>query len=360
MSGHAGGGRRKKHEEHEEHENHERWLVSYADMVTLLMVLFVVMFAMSAVDERKYAELKDGLAAGFGNSDALLEGNESILDQAGSSAVRAIAPQVNTDDMTPEQQQAVADAVQQAQALQNQRSWDEATAEAERLERVRKDLLGALDARGLGGDVTTSYDHRGLVVSLVSRHVVFQANLASLSLRGQQVVDAIAPVLARLEDDLQVDGHTNQVPVKPKYYDTDWDLSAARAVTVLRRLEERHGLPTARLSVAGYGSTRPLLDPSEPGSQEVNKRVDIVVLTGLAPQDAALLPEAADSLDGLEEGAATGEPGREGRGRGDRGSGTQDDTESDSDTGTDDSPDTTDEEGAQAAALRDADPEEKR
>lgn len=360
MSGHAGGGRRKKQEEHEEHENHERWLVSYADMVTLLMVLFVVMFAMSAVDEKKYAELKDGLAAGFGNSDALLEGNESILDQAGSSAVRAIAPQVNTDDMTPEQQQAVADAVQQAQALQNQRSWDEAAAEAERLEKVRKALLAALGARGLAGDVTTSYDHRGLVVSLVSRHVVFQANLASLSLRGQQVVDAIAPVLARLEDDLQVDGHTNQVPVKPKYYDTDWDLSAARAVTVLRRLEERHGLPTARLSVAGYGSTRPLLDPDEPGSQEVNKRVDIVVLTGLAPQDAALLPEAAASLDELEGLAATdepgSEPGREGRGRGDRRGGTQDGTDSDTESSTD----TTDEEGAQAAALRDADPEEKR
>ena len=351
MSGH-GGGRRKKHEEHEEHENHERWLVSYADMVTLLMVLFVVMFAMSQVDEKKYAQLKDGLAAGFGSSDSLLSGSQSILDQAGSSTVQAISPQVNTDDMTPEQQQAVADAVQQAQALQNQRSWDEATAEAERLERVRKDLLGALDARGLAGDVTTSYDHRGLVVSLVSRHVVFQANLASLSARGQQVVDAIAPVLARLEDDLQVDGHTNQVPVKPKYYDTDWDLSAARAVTVLRRLEERHGLPTARLSVAGYGSTRPLLDPAEPGSQEVNKRVDIVVLTGLAPQDAALLPEAAASLDeltglageGLEDPAT--EDGRQGRRGADRG------TETDTDT--------TDEEGAQAAALRDADPEEKR
>jgi len=78
----------------------------YKLLLLLLMVLFVVMFAMSAVDEKKYAELKDGLAAGFGNSDALLEGNESILDQAGSSAVRAIAPQVNTDDMTPEQQQA--------------------------------------------------------------------------------------------------------------------------------------------------------------------------------------------------------------------------------------------------------------
>ena len=290
-SGH--GSRRKKHEEHEEHENHERWLVSYADMVTLLMVLFVVMFAMSQVDEKKYAQLKEGLAAGFGSSDSLLEGSSSLHEQPGSAAVDSVSPQLATANLDSEQQQAVANAVQQAAALQNHRSWDEAAAEAERLEKVRATLTSALEREGLAGDVTTSYDHRGLVISLVSRHVVFQADLASLSVRGQQVVDAVAPVLRSLEDPLQIDGHTNQVPVKPKYYATDWDLSAARAVTVLRRLEEQHGLPADRLSVAGYGHTRPLVDPSKPGSQAVNKRVDIVVLTDLAPQDAALLPDAA-------------------------------------------------------------------
>lgn len=292
MSG-GHGSRRKKHEEHEEHENHERWLVSYADMVTLLMVLFVVMFAMSQVDEKKYAQLKEGLAAGFGSSDSLLVGSSSLHEQPGSAPVDSVSPQLATANLDAGQRQAVANAVQQAAALQNQRSWDEAAAEAERLEAVRATLTDALERQGLEGDVTTSYDHRGLVISLVSRHVVFQANLASLSPRGQQVVDAVAPVLKRLEDPLQIDGHTNQVPVKPKYYATDWDLSAARAVTVLRRLEEQHGLATDRLSVAGYGHTRPLIDPAKPGSQAVNKRVDIVVLTDLAPQDAALLPDAA-------------------------------------------------------------------
>lgn len=343
MSGHAGGGRRRKHEEHEEHENHERWLVSYADMVTLLMVLFVVMFAMSQVDEKKYAQLKEGLAAGFGSSDALLDGNDSILAQPGSAAVRAVAPQMSNADLSPAEQQAVADAVQQAQALQTQRSWAEARAEAQRLDGVRRSLMKALEGRGLESDVTTSYDHRGLVVSLVSRHVVFEADLASLSLRGTQVVDVIAPVLRAVDAPLQIDGHTNQVPVKPKYFATDWDLSAARAVTVLRRLEERHGLATDRLSVAGYGSTRPLLDPSRPGSQAVNKRVDIVVLTDLSPQDAALLPEAAVGL-----GADSGDPGAEARAKGaredkDRGKGRDELDEND--------PDEEESDGADAAAA---------
>ena len=296
MSGH-GGGRRRKHEEHEEHENHERWLVTYADMVTLLMVLFIVMFAMSQVDERKYAQLKEGLAAGFGESDSILTGSESIQSQPGTAAVAAVAPQLNVANLDGGQKVAVAEAIQQAAALEIQRSWEAAEKEVKRFEEVKEQLLEALDERGLDGDVTTSYDERGLVVSLVSRHVVFEANLASLSTRGQQVVDALAPVLRSIDDPLQIDGHTNQVPVKPKYFATDWDLSAARAVTVLRRLEEQHGLPADRLSVAGYGHTRPLVDPREPGSQEINKRVDIVVLTGLPPEDSAHLEDAAKAVE---------------------------------------------------------------
>ena len=117
----------------------------------------------------------------------------SLHEQPGSAAVDSVSPQLATANLDSEQRQVVANAVQQAAALQNQRSWDEAAAEAERLEAVRATLTDALERQGLEGDVTTSYDHRGLVISLVSRHVVFQANLASLSLRGQQVVDAVAP-----------------------------------------------------------------------------------------------------------------------------------------------------------------------
>ena len=79
----SAGGRRPRREEHEEHENHERWLVTYADMVTLLMVLFIVMFAMSQVDQKKFNALKEGLAAGFGQSTSIHSGSNSILDQPG-------------------------------------------------------------------------------------------------------------------------------------------------------------------------------------------------------------------------------------------------------------------------------------
>ena len=85
MSAGAGGARRKREMPHEEHENHERWLVTYADMITLLMVLFIVLFAMSQVDQKKFNALKEGLAAGFGQSSDLLDGSQSLLDQPGTA-----------------------------------------------------------------------------------------------------------------------------------------------------------------------------------------------------------------------------------------------------------------------------------
>src|SRR6476646_9673436 len=84
--------RGRRRELHEEHENHERWLVTYADMVTLLMVLFIVMFAMSSVDQKKFIELKAGLAAGFGDSTSVMTGSQSTMDQPGVSAIAPVEP----------------------------------------------------------------------------------------------------------------------------------------------------------------------------------------------------------------------------------------------------------------------------
>jgi chemotaxis protein MotB len=96
-------------------------------------------------------------------------------------------------------------------------------------------------------------------------------------------------VLRALDDDLAIEGHTNQAPGAPKYFASDWDLSAARAVTVLRQLNEERGVPAERLSAVGFGKIRPLVDPDEPGSQQLNKRVDIVVLSGLTEENRELL-----------------------------------------------------------------------
>ena len=281
--------RRGGHEE--EHENHERWLVTYADMVTLLMVLFIVMFAMSQVDEKKFNALKVGLAAGFGQSTSILDGSSRLLEQPGTAIAAPIAPNEVAADLPPKQKAEVVKAVEKYDKLRQQRKQLTAQAEVERLDSIRKRLLAALAARGLEKDVQMAIDERGLVVSLVSRHVVFEANVAELSPRGREVVDALAPVLRELTEALDIDGHTNQVKVKPKYFPTDWELSAARAVRVLRHLNETGGVPNNRMTASAYGHERPIIDPRKSGSQQINKRVDIVVRSSLPAETRALMKQ---------------------------------------------------------------------
>ena len=294
--------RRKKPPEPEEHDNHERWLVTYADMLTLLMVLFIVMFAMSQVDEAKYNALKAGLADGFGAESSIMTGSKSVLQddlaQVGPDFVSSQAFQA----MPADQQKLVRDAVDAEEKRRLQTQYAEAEAEAKRLEAVRHELMKALRRAGLQKDVQATIDDRGLVVSLVSRHVVFEPDIAQLSLRGQRVVDTLARVLRDVPNALRIDGHTNQEPVKPRLFATDWDLSAARAVTVLRRVNELGGVPKKRLSLSAFGHERPLVDPSTPGSQEINKRVDIVVLPQTSFEATQLIDDVLNARPGGQGG----------------------------------------------------------
>ena len=265
-----------------EEEGNDRWLVTYADMVTLLMVLFIVMFAMSSVDQQKYHALKNGLTDGFGRSaDAGARGT-SVVGEATPTRLAAL----DREAMSRLVGTALAEA--EASALR---------AETARLEGLRGRLSRALAGAGVRGDARFAYDERGLVLSLVSRHVVFRNDVATLTTYGARVVDAVAPVLRTARRDVSVDGHTNQVDVQPAFYPTDWDLSAARAVTVLRRLHEHGGVPATRLSLAGFGAERPLLDPDQPRSQEVNKRVDLVLIADLPSRTRGLVEPLVDALD---------------------------------------------------------------
>jgi chemotaxis protein MotB len=281
---------RRRHEEHEEHANHERWLVSYADMMTLLMVLFIVMFAISQVDQRKFDQLKDGMAAGFGATASPFDGAQGTMDSQGDKPMEKLAPEsqdvgdVQPQDITVQlsPRQKAVDKAEQA------KDYAEAKAELDRLQKIRRQVEKVLARHGYRDDVAIRIDERGLSISLVSRHIVFRANEAQLSSRGEKVLDVLAPVIRSLPNRLDVDGHTNQVKVKPKYYPTDWELSAARAVNVLRYLNEHGHVPAKRMAAVAYGHELPLRDPSLPGSAALNKRVDLVVVSD-APERARRL-----------------------------------------------------------------------
>jgi len=279
----------------EEHENHERWLITYADMITLLMVLFIVLFAISQVDQKRFEMLKDGMAAGFGQSSSPFQGSEAVMPEPGTQPITPVDP-MSAEVERPNEIEQVSRSTGQDEAA---RRHAQAVAEVERLDGLRRRIDAALEKHGLRDDVRMRIDSRGLTISLVSKHIVFAPNVADLTPRGVQVLDVLAPVLRSVPDKLDIDGHTNQVKVKPKYYPTDWELSAARAVAVLRHLNERGGIHASRLSAVAFGHEKPLIDPSRPGSQTLNKRVDIVVLSSADEATRALFDKVLRDRDRL-------------------------------------------------------------
>src|SRR5690606_12957840 len=151
------------------------------DMITVLMALFIVLFAMSQVDETKYQELKESLRNGFGQSGAMMHEQASVLDGQGRTAISSVTSDPELASLTPEEVRLVDAEMTRRERLEQQRRAAEVDNEVRRLTDVLKRLRKALAKHGLSDDVRASLDDRGLVVSLVSRHVVFNANLASLT-----------------------------------------------------------------------------------------------------------------------------------------------------------------------------------
>jgi chemotaxis protein MotB len=313
-SGGGGAKRKKKHEEHEEHANHERWLVSYADMMTLLFVLFVVLFAMSSVDQKKFAELAAGLAEGFGAESAAFQGRAAPLDGAANTAdIVQIDPGSNPGDgktgsstLNKQQLQAVQAALAADSRKKAQQNGEAAAKEAEDLKKVENKIADALAKEKLLGQVKFTIDRRGLVVTVVTNEVVFAGNRADLKPGGQKILDAIAPTIAKLKNSIEVDGNTNQLNARTTFYPSGWELSAARASTTVRYLSGR-GVAKNRMSAVGFSDTKPLIDPKDPRSITMNRRVDIVVLTTLPAEQAALLPAAAGKDTELHTGQTSAE-----------------------------------------------------
>ena len=298
----TGHGRRraKKHEEHEEHENHERWLVSGFDMMTLLFVLFVVLFAMSKVDEQKFAALAKGMAESFGGPITVQPGptpEGSVLD--GLPGVVDIASAIPPD---PEVQQAQIDQAAAAAAIERaERIAAEAAAAYDDLAAARDRIEAALTAAGYAGAARYEIDERGLVVHIVADQVLFDAEQAVLRPEGRAILSAVAPALTGLPNELQVEGHANHLPVTPGgLWPSNWELSAYRATTVLRYLGG-NGVPETRMTAAGFASTEPLVPESDPNALSVNRRVDVVVLSDASAEANALLPGIDAAHRGVTE-----------------------------------------------------------
>lgn len=267
MSARRGGRRRAGDHGAEGHAGpDERWMASYLDMITVLMCLFIVLFAMSSVDQEKFQQLRDSLATGFGQEPS------ELVDTAGL---------VLPEELRAEDEGHAANADLAA-----------ARAEVDRLEELRARLEGALDARGLAGTAEFVIDDRGLTIGLVGAETFFETNSTTLSAKAVEVLDALGGVLVTVENEISIEGHADyRAPVAP--FPTNWELSSGRATQVLRHLVEDDGLRGDRVQAVGFGDTRPIAEGSDDATLARNRRVDIVVLSDADEEVRALIPSVA-------------------------------------------------------------------
>jgi chemotaxis protein MotB len=272
-------GRRRGGGHVEEHENSERWMVTYADMLTLLLVLFIVLYAISQVNTSKFSELKSSLASAFKNGQpTVLSGGSGIVGE--ESAAQQANP--NVPVFSPVQPAASKTSpAQDRQAAQR---------EVDEFKEIEAAIKASLHKRGLDGNAEFSIDERGLVVTVVTDELVFSGNSAVLEPEGTVILNAVIPPLRPITNDIQVDGHTNQQNVSTAPYPSGWELSSARASSVVRYLVTHGPIAAGRLSAAGFSDQRPLLRASDPRSITRNRRVDIVVLSQLPAGDRSQLP----------------------------------------------------------------------
>ncbi|MCS5510956.1 flagellar motor protein MotB [Curtobacterium flaccumfaciens pv. flaccumfaciens] len=301
-----GRGRAKKSHDEAEHPD-ERWMASYMDMITVLMCMFLVLFAMSTVDQEKYIQLKQSLATGFGEVDSqkidtasgTVVTKDQVEDGSGYSTDKSQADHSTASSGTKDTNVDPASTVVPTTATKQDLA--EAKRELDDLTKLERAIQHNLAKAGQSENVQFTVDARGLIVRLIGSETYFGTNSADLSDQARSIMDAIAPVLKTSDHDVSVEGHADQRNSTAPYA-TNWELSAARATGVLRDLVERGGMPGEHVQSVGFGSSRPLAKGGTDRDLALNRRVDIVVLSNADQDVSALMPALAKAQDGAQQG----------------------------------------------------------
>ncbi len=249
------------------------WLDSYADAMTLLLAFFVLLYAFSITDEKKFAEFKFGVESAFSFANPAVPEGTGFLDEGLGIHENAGQVSVVPSDVQNEIEEML----------------DEISADQMITPNEATELKEALEAQlGAAIDITqfeVETDQRGVVITL-DEQLLFDSGSASIDTAGIDVLGEVAAVLAGIDNQIAVDGHTDSVPTDGSRWPTNWELSAARATSVVRVFNETYGLAGTRLSATGYSDTRPVDDNSTDAGRQANRRSELIVI--LDPQVATI------------------------------------------------------------------------
>jgi chemotaxis protein MotB len=265
----------------EEHENHERWLVSYADFITLLLALFVVMYAASRLNDGQYDQVLAGsFVSAFGaqpnGSDKAVLTPDVILPKR----ARKTAPIIASTLPTPDDELAVRKARRFVEAQRQQK---------DQMDIIAREIIAAFGSLVEDGQVRVIHSNLGLGVE-INASVLFSPGQALLQQDSSRVIEAVAQVLKNDSHAIQVEGHTDNIPIITEKFPSNWELSAVRASSVVR-LMIGNGVEATRLTAVGHGENLPVDSNDSEEGRTRNRRVTIMILSSPPELSPEPLPE---------------------------------------------------------------------
>jgi chemotaxis protein MotB len=264
MSARAGRRRRGGHGHDGEHENDERWLLTYSDMITLLMALFMVLFSISSVNTSKFESLQRAMQDAF--SGKILSGGKSI-QQTGA----------DTESARPAATPPIPAIQAMTQQLEAARKSKAAVKENEDFKSLKEQIDAYARDHGLTKQLQTTIARRGLVIRLLTDKVLYNSGSATLNTAATPLLDRIGSLLrTEFDHPIVVEGHTDDQAIANAQYPTNWELSAARATAVVRFFIRDH-VGAGRLAASGYGAMHPLTTNATADGRARNRRVEIVL-----------------------------------------------------------------------------------
>jgi chemotaxis protein MotB len=283
----------------EEHENHERWLVSYADFITLLFAFFVVMYSISSVNEGKYRVLSDSIVAAFrdpsrslrpvqvGDLARVSQQSDSLIDRSQPVIELFRVPLPVLPDQSTDPRHARAELARE-------------DAQSEQIDQASQELADAIEADMMelvdDGLIQVRRDKRWIEVE-INTSILFPSGSAQLSAQAQPVLRELAEKLGPLDNIIHVEGFTDNVPISNFEFISNWELSAARAASVVH-LFTRLGIDPQRMAAVGYGEYRPVASNDSVEGRAKNRRVVLVIMSGAD----ARVSERLNHLQSTREG----------------------------------------------------------
>jgi len=281
--------RRKKR--HEEPVNHERWLVSYADFITLLFAFFVVMYSVSSVNEGKYRVLSDTLAGAFQpRADRI---NPIQLDDVATGLKPPEPNPSQQDSSQPAKSEPPVDLIQ-LEPVQPTAADKQGVAEPsqENLPSIAADLKRSMSDYIDQDLIEVTQTKHWIEVEIKSK-MLFASGTARISYKALKVMRSIAAILKPLSNVINVEGHTDNIPIKNAMFASNWELSASRAASVVH-IFTRLGIDPKRLAAIGYAEYRPLADNATANGRQKNRRVSLLIMAGKTQKAGRKVVEAAE------------------------------------------------------------------